>query len=88
MRTRAPPIDDRRHDRIKSALSLKGLTLSDIARQLSVTPSTVSIVSRGFRRSHRVECAIAAALNLDHAVLWPERRDPAGLTSEVTMPGP
>lgn len=55
-------IDDKRHARIKSALSLKRISLSDIARSLAVTPSTVSIVSRGFRRSRRVEQAIADAL--------------------------
>ncbi len=88
MRTSASPIDDRRHVRIKSALSLKGLSLSDIARQLRVTPSTVSIVSRGFRRSRRVECAIAAALDMDHATLWPERRRQANPEGEVEMPGP
>lgn len=67
-------IDDKRHSQIKSALGLKGLTLSDIARGLDVTPSTVSIVSRGFRRSRRVESAIAEALGLTCSELWPDRQ--------------
>ncbi|WP_446745937.1 helix-turn-helix domain-containing protein [Sphingomonas sp. OTU376] len=66
-------IDDRRHTRIKSALALKGLTLSSIARDLGVAPGTVSIVSRGFRRSRRIETAIATALGCRPADLWPER---------------
>jgi lambda repressor-like predicted transcriptional regulator len=80
-------IDDKRHDRIKSALGLKGLTLSDIARDLAVTPSTVSIVSRGFRRSHRVEQALASALGMTYSQLWPDRsKPPATNGKERVMP--
>ncbi|WP_183996075.1 helix-turn-helix domain-containing protein [Sphingomonas kyeonggiensis] len=66
-------IDDRQHARIKGALALRGLTLSSIARDLGVAPGTVSIVSRGFRRSRRIESAIAVALGCSPADLWPER---------------
>jgi len=66
-------IDDRQHARIKGALALRGLTLSSIARDLGVAPGTVSIVSRGFRRSRRIESAIAMALGCSPAELWPER---------------
>ena len=66
-------IDDKKHARIKSALSLKRISLSDIARTLAVTPSTVSIVSRGFRRSRRVEQAIAEGLGQTPEEVWPDR---------------
>lgn len=80
-------IDDKRHANIKGALSLKGVTLSDIARSLDVTPSSVSIVSRGFRRSRRIEQAIADALGETPQVVWPDRyRDES--KRGVTMPGP
>ena len=66
-------IDDKRHARIKGALLLRGETLSSIARELGVAPGTVSIVSRGFRRSRRIERAIAQALETTPQNLWPER---------------
>lgn len=83
-------IDDKRHARIKSALGLKRISLSDIARSLAVTPSTVSIVSRGFRRSRRVEQAIADALGQRPEEIWPDRYrgGPAGRREEASMPGP
>lgn len=82
-------IDDKRHARIKSALSLKRISLSDIARSLAVTPSTVSIVSRGFRRSRRVEQAIADALGQRPEEIWPDRyRRAANRREEVAMPAP
>ncbi|RZJ19393.1 MAG: hypothetical protein EON91_01525 [Brevundimonas sp.] len=80
-------IDDKRHARIKSALGLKGLTLSDIARSLDVTPSTVSIVSRGHRRSRRIEQAIADALGSSPAQIWPNRYQ-TGASKEASMPEP
>lgn len=66
-------IDDKQHARIKSALALRGATLSSIARDLGVAPGTVSIVSRGYRRSRRIEKAIADALGRSPAELWPNR---------------
>jgi lambda repressor-like predicted transcriptional regulator len=83
-------IDDKRHANIKSALRLKHLTLSDIARSLDVTPGTVSIVSRGFRRSRRIESAIATALGFTPEELWPDRygrpRGRRRQDKEVVMP--
>ncbi|MBU1385162.1 MULTISPECIES: helix-turn-helix domain-containing protein [Alphaproteobacteria] len=83
-------IDDKRHARIKSALSLKRISLSDIARSLAVTPSTVSIVSRGFRRSRRVEQAIADALGQRPEEIWPDRyrSGSADHHKETAMPAP
>jgi len=66
-------IDDKQHARIKSALALRGATLSSIARDLGVAPTTVSIVSRGYRRSRRIEKAIADAIGRSPAELWPSR---------------
>ncbi len=66
-------IDDKRHDRIKAALQLRGRSLSSVARDLNVTPTTVSIVSRGFRTSRRIESKIASELGCKAEELWPER---------------
>lgn len=66
-------VDDKQHARIKAALSLRGRSLSDVARELDVAPTTVSIVSRGFRRSRRIEAAIAGELGLLPAQIWPDR---------------
>lgn len=85
-------IDDKKHAQIKSALGLKRISLSDIARSLDVTPSTVSIVSRGFRRSRRVERAIADALGQAPEDLWPDRyegpAETSGVLKEALMPSP
>ncbi len=80
-------IDDRRHAQIKAALGLRGRTLSDIARSLDVAPTTISIVSRGFRRSQRIEAAIAHELGLAAAQLWPDRY-PAAQPKEAAVPAP
>jgi len=61
------------HERIKGALALRGISLTDIARQLDVAPSTVTIVSKGDRRSRRIEAALAQALGCEAWTLWPER---------------
>lgn len=66
-------IDDKRHANIKAALSLRGRSLSDIARKLGVAPTTISIVSRGIRRSRRIEEAIAGELGMQAGQLWPDR---------------
>lgn len=66
-------VEDKTHERIKSALALHHSSLSSIARDLGVAPGTVSIVSRGYRRSRRIEKAIADALSTSPAALWPAR---------------
>jgi Ner family transcriptional regulator len=77
--------DEKQHIRIKNALALRGETLSSIARGLSVAPGTVSIVSRGFRRSRRIEKAIADALHCSPSELWPDRYQPTGTTGGEEM---
>ncbi|MFC4442043.1 helix-turn-helix domain-containing protein [Caulobacter henricii] len=66
-------VDEEKHSRIKEALRLRGLSLSDIARAHEVKQSTVSLVSTGWRRSRRLESAIAAALDLAPEEIWPDR---------------
>ena len=66
-------VDEEKHGRIKEALKLRGVSLSDIARAQGVKPNTVSLVSTGWRRSHRLEVAIASALELTPEEIWPDR---------------
>ena len=78
-------IDDKLHAKIKGALTLRGHSLSTIARELDVAPTTVSIVSRGFRRSRRIEHAIAMAIGCSPAELWPQRYSPMPIKKETQM---
>lgn len=61
------------HELVKMRLRLAGSSLAQIARELRVTPTTVTIVSQGQRRSHRIEQAIATKLGTTAATLWPDR---------------
>lgn len=54
-------------------LRLAGTSLAQIARDLGVTPTTVTSVSQGDRRSRRIERTIAQHLSTTPAKLWPER---------------
>ena len=63
----------RQHERIKCWLRLKGSSLAQIARDLNVTPTTVTIVSQGLRRSRRIESAIALRLGVTADRLWPDK---------------
>jgi len=66
-------IDPQKHELIKYRLRIAGYSLSDIARELSITPKSVSAVCRGFGRSKRVEALIAEKLGETPQALWPER---------------
>ncbi len=63
----------KRHERIKMKLRLAGSSLTQVARDLGVSPSTVASVSRGECRSRRIEDRIAAVLTTSPARLWPNR---------------
>ena len=53
-------------------LRLVGSSLSQVARDLGVRPTTVTSVSQGLRRSRRIEGRIAEVLTTAPAQLWPE----------------
>lgn len=61
------------HEKIKMRLRLAGSSLAGIARELELAATTVTSVSQGYRRSRRVEAAIARKLQVSATVLWPDR---------------
>jgi len=66
------------HERIKMRLRLTGSSLADVARELGVAATTVTSVSQGYRRSRRIEAAIAEKLGLLVEELWIDRYPPRG----------
>lgn len=62
-----------RHAHLKEELRLRGASLSQVAADLDLSPSTVTIVSQGYRRSHRVQAEIARRLGTTAQALFPER---------------
>lgn len=62
-----------KHERIKMRLWIAGSSLADVARELDVAATTVTSVSQGYRRSRRVETAIATKLGVLPNTLWPDR---------------
>lgn len=82
-----------RHEIIKTRLRLAGSSLAQIARELGVAPTTVTTVSQGYRRSRRIEAAIARALRVTPQALWSDRypefdgSDPQALGSTVSCGG-
>jgi transcriptional regulator with XRE-family HTH domain len=51
----------------------KKISLSEISRRLNVSPGSVTAVSQGYRRSRRVEQALADALETTPQALFPDR---------------
>lgn len=66
---------------VRAALAERGLTLSDLARRTGVAPSLFSYALR--RPNGRCELAIAAALGLAPAAIWPSRYHPSGARRRV-----
>lgn len=58
--------------KVKALMILKGISQTDIAKQLGVKRCTVSGAVNGLRKSRRVQRAIAAALDEDYETLWGE----------------
>lgn len=67
------PVDLLQHENIKMRLRIVGSSLAAIARELGVTGTTVTSVSQGYRRSRRIESAIAEKLGSSSEALWPAR---------------
>ena len=62
-----------RREEIKARLRSRGVTMSDIARSLNLTPATVHAVVSGRSYSQRVAEAIASELEVNVADIWPDR---------------
>lgn len=61
------------HEQIKERLLDVGSGICALARELGIRPSTVTVVSQGYRRSERVQVAIAEKLGTTPDRLWPDR---------------
>jgi lambda repressor-like predicted transcriptional regulator len=61
------------HERIKMRLRIAGSSLAEVARELNVAGTTVTSVSQGYRRSRRIEMAVALKLGVSPVDLWPDR---------------
>lgn len=66
-------VDLKQHEYRKARLRVAGTSLSEIARQLSLSHTSVTVVSQGYRRSARIEAAIAAALGEKPSTTFPDR---------------
>lgn len=73
MRLNDIQIDREKHAKIRYLLALAGLSFSDVAEILGVSPSTVSAVSIGRSRSRRIEMELSKRTGVPESELWPER---------------
>ena len=75
------------HEEIKMRLRIAGSSLAQIARDLDVAATTVTSVSQGYRRSRRIENAIAAKLGMLPEALWRDRYpvSPTNLLSSTPL---
>lgn len=62
-----------RREEIKARLRSKGTSMSGIAKELGLAPSTVQSVVSGRSFSRTVAEAIAQKLSLKTSDIWPER---------------
>ncbi|MEX0319909.1 MAG: transcriptional regulator [Ruegeria sp.] len=66
-------VDLHRHEFLKCQLRCAGSSLTDIARRLGVSQSTVTVVCQGYRKSHRIQTAVAECLGTTPQHLFPDR---------------
>lgn len=67
-------------------LRLAGSSLAEIARELDVAATTVTCVSQGYRRSRRIEAAIAQKLAISVDELWRDRYPPPDSSERTSLP--
>ncbi len=66
-----PTSNDLKPNEIRSKLALKGITQAAIARTLGCTPSAVGKVINGLSTSDAIRRALAQAIDMDVAQVWP-----------------
>lgn len=66
-------VDLHNHEQLKCRLRQAGSSMAEIARTLGIKQSSVTVVSQGYRRSHRVQSAIASQLGTTPQELFPDR---------------
>lgn len=74
-------IDLKRHEMTKAKLKICGSSMSEIAREIGVSHSSITVVSQGYRRSSKIEAAIAEKLGIAVEDLYPERYHSTGKRS-------
>ncbi|MBT8154310.1 helix-turn-helix domain-containing protein [Epibacterium ulvae] len=65
--------DLERHENLKCSLRKRGSSLAKAAEFLKISPTSVTLVSQGFRRSHKIQSHLAAILETTPEALFPER---------------
>ena len=65
--------DLEKHEFLKFRLRQRGTSMAQIARELEITQGSVTVVSQGYRRSRRIEAALAEALGVTAQELFPDR---------------
>lgn len=66
-------VDLQLHELVKFQLRAKGSSLAAVAKGVGVLQSSVTVVSQGYRRSRRIEAAIARELGTTPQELYPKR---------------
>lgn len=61
------------HERLKAELRIRGTSLAQLARDLGVSDTSLSLVGKGYHRSARIERALAEALGTTPEALFPDR---------------
>lgn len=74
--------DDFHHEFLKAKLRRAGTNFSAVARELGITPASVSLVSQGLRRSRPVQQALAEKLGTTPEQIWPERYKQEGFMKD------
>lgn len=63
---------------LKNVLRARGYVLARIAKELGVTPTTVTAVIRSHTRSRRIENRVAEILEKDPGEIWDHRNQKKG----------
>lgn len=66
-------VDLQFHELLKYRLRSAGSSMAQISKILGISQSSVTIVSQGYRRSHRIQTEIARQLNTTSETLFPDR---------------